>query len=155
VITTDPLPGTALPRDQAVAVVVSKGPKPIKIPDFTGKPAKAAQAALEKRGFKVDATEVNDDTVPKGRVVSQSPDSGTGQKDDVISLVVSKGPVMVEVPNVVGSGLDAAEATLEEAGFKVQVRHSSMYIGVHYVVSTDPGRGSMAPKGSTVIVNIV
>ena len=100
-------------------------------------------------------TEVNDDTVPKGRVITQSPDSGTGQKGDVISLVVSKGPVMVEVPNVVGMGLDAATQRLEDAGFVVTVRHSSMYIGVQYVVATDPGRGTSAPKGSTVIVSIV
>ncbi len=155
VITTDPVIGTALRRNAAVDVVVSKGPRPIKIPDFTGKPADPAQAALEKRGFKVDTTEVNDDTVPKGRIVTQSPDSGTGQKGDVISLVVSKGPVMIEVPNVVGMGLDAAQDRLEAAGFRVSVRESSMYIGVKYVVSTDPGRGTSAPKGSTVIVSIV
>ena len=155
VITTAPAPGTALRRNAAVDVVVSKGPRPIKIPDFTGKPAEPAEAALEKRGFEVDTTEVNNDTVPKGRVISQSPDSGTGQKGDVISLVVSKGPVMVEVPNVVGMGLADAQDRLEAAGFVVSVRESSMYIGVKYVVSTAPGKGSSAPKGSTVIVSIV
>ena len=155
VITTAPAPGTALRRNAAVDVVVSKGPRPIRIPDFTGKPAEPAEAALEKRGFKVDTTEVNNDAVPKGRVISQSPDSGTGQKGDVISLVVSKGPVMVEVPNVVGMGLADAQDRLEAAGFVVSVRESSMYIGVKYVVSTAPGKGSSAPKGSTVIVSIV
>ena len=152
---TQPPAGTPLKRGDTVTVVVSKGPRPIKIPDFTGKVATLAKAALERRGFKVDATEVNDDNVPKGRVVSQSPDSGTGQKADVISLVVSKGPVMVEVPNVVGMGLDAATEQLKAAGFNVDVRHSTVYIGVKYVVSTDPGRGTSAPKGSTVTVNIV
>ena len=155
VITTDPVPGTSLRRNSAVDVVVSKGPRPIKIPDYTGKPAEPAEKALTKKGFEVDTTEVNDDTVPKGRVISQSPDSGNGQKGDTISLVVSKGPVMVEVPNVVGAGLDAATQRLEAAGFAVTVRHASMYIGVKYVVSTSPGRGSKAPKGSTVVVTIV
>jgi serine/threonine-protein kinase len=155
VITTDPAPGTALRRNTAVDVVVSKGPRPIKIPDFTGKVAASAEKALDKRGFKVDTTDVNSDTVPKGRVISQSPDSGSGQKGDVISLVVSKGPVMVEVPDVVRMGLADAQQRLEGAGFQVEVRHSSVYIGVQYVVSTDPGGGSMAPKGSTVIVTIV
>ena len=155
VITTDPAPGTTLRRNSAVDVVVSKGPKPIKIPDFTGKPAAPAEKALTQRGFKVDATQVNDDTVPKGRVISQSPNTGTGQRGDVISLVVSKGPVMVEVPDVVRMGLADAEDRLTAAGFKIEVRHSSVYIGVQYVVSTDPGGGSMAPKGSTVIVTIV
>ena len=156
VITTDPAPGTSLRRNAAVDVVVSKGPRPIKIPDFTGKPAEPwRRRRWRSAASRSTTTEVNDDTVPKGRIISQSPDSGTGQKGDVISLVVSKGPVMVEVPNVVGMGLDAATQRLEEAGFKVTVRHSSIYIGVQYVVSTDPGRGTTAPKGSTVIVSIV
>ena len=89
-------------------MIVSKGPRPIKIPDYTGKPADRAEAALEKRGFEVDTTEVNSDTVPKGRVVTQSPDSGNGQRGDVISLVVSKGPVLVEVPEVVRMGVAEA-----------------------------------------------
>ncbi|MCW2760073.1 MAG: protein kinase [Marmoricola sp.] len=155
VIGTDPTPGTALRRNTAVDVIVSKGPKPIKIPDYTGRAVAPATKALERLGFEVDATEVNSDTVPTGRIVSQSPDSGSGKKDDVISLVVSKGPVMVEVPNVVGMGLEAATQRLEAAGFKVTVRRASLYVGVHYVVSTDPARGAKAPRGSTVIVSIV
>ena len=155
VITTDPAPGTSLRRNTAVDVVVSKGPRPIRIPDFTGRPAARAENVLEDRGFEVDTSEVNSDTVRRGRVISQSPDSGTGQKGDVISLVVSKGPVMVEVPDVVRMGLAEARSRLEGAGFRVVVRQSSLYIGVQYVVSTSPKGGSTAPEGSTVFVSVV
>ncbi|MET0999090.1 MAG: PASTA domain-containing protein, partial [Marmoricola sp.] len=155
VIGTDPAPATPLRRSTAVDVIVSKGPKPIRIPDYTGRPAAAVEKALEKLGFKVKSTEVNSDTVPSGRVVTQSPNTGTGQKGDVISLVVSKGPVMVTVPNVTGMGLEAATDRLESAGFAVTVRRASLYVGVQYVVATDPGGGSSAPKGSTVVVSIV
>ncbi len=155
VVGTDPTSGTSLRRGTAVDVVVSKGPKPIKIPDYTGKSAAKASQALGKLGFKVDTTEVNSDTVPSGRVVTQSPSTGTGQKGDVISLVVSKGPEMVTVPEVVRMGLEAATKELEAAGFRVTVERASLYIGVQYVVATDPGGGSKAPKGSTVVVSIV
>ncbi|MET0998394.1 MAG: PASTA domain-containing protein, partial [Marmoricola sp.] len=155
VIGTDPAPATPLRRNTAVDVIVSKGPRPITIPNYAGRPAAAVEKALEKLGFKVESTEVNSDTVPVGRVVTQSPDSGTGQKGDVISLVVSKGPVMVDVPDVIGMGLEAATARLEAAGFKVTVRRASLYVGVQYVVATDPGRNSSAPKGSTVVVSVV
>ena len=155
VVGTDPKSGTSLRRGTAVDVVVSKGPKPIKIPDYTGKPAAKASQALGKLGFKVDTTEVNSDTVPSGRVVTQSPSTGTGQKGDVISLVVSKGPEMVVVPEVVRMGLEAATRELEAAGFKVTVERASLYIGVQYVVATDPAGGTKAPKGSTVVVSIV
>jgi serine/threonine-protein kinase len=155
VIGTEPKPATPLRRNTAVDLVVSKGPRPIKIPNYTGKPAVAAERSLEKLGFKVESTEVNSDTVPVGRIVTQSPNTGTGQKEDVISLVVSKGPVMVEVPNVIGMGLEAAQDRLQAAGFKVTVRRASLYVGVQYVVTTDPGRGASAPKGSTVVVSVV
>jgi serine/threonine protein kinase/beta-lactam-binding protein with PASTA domain len=155
VITSDPRPGTALSRGTAVDVVVSKGPRPIPIPDLTGRPAALAETALEKRGFEVKTTEVNSDTVPTGRVVSQSPDSGTGQKDDAVALVVSKGPVLVTVPDVVRSGLAAATEKLEAAGFKVEVKKASLYIGVQYVVGTNPSGGSKARRGSTIVVSVV
>ncbi len=155
VVTSDPVPGTPLRRDTAVDIVVSKGPKPIAIPDFTGKSAELASKRLGTLGFKVDDTQVNSDTVAKGRVISQSPRSGNGNKGDVVSLVVSKGPVLVAVPNVKGMGLQAATDTLQAAGFAVQVRHASLYVGVKYVVGTDPSSGTMARKGSTVIVSIV
>ncbi len=154
-IGTDPTPGTPLRRNTAVDVIVSRGPRPIKIPDFTGKAVAPATKALDRLGFKVETDEVNSDTVPKGRVVSQSPDSGTGKKDDVVSLVVSKGPVMVTVPNVVSMGYEAAKDRLESAGFEVTERHASLYIGVKYVVGTDPKAGAKVPKGSTIIVSIV
>jgi serine/threonine protein kinase/beta-lactam-binding protein with PASTA domain len=155
VVTSDPVPGTSLHRNAAVDIVVSKGPKPIPIPNFTGKPANLAAQRLGKLGFKVDTTQVNSDTVAKGRVISQSPNSGNGNKGDAVSLVVSKGPVLVAVPNVRGEGLQAATERLQAAGFQVQVRHASLYVGVMYVVGTDPSGGTMARKGSTVIVSIV
>jgi serine/threonine protein kinase/beta-lactam-binding protein with PASTA domain len=154
-IGTNPAPATPLRRNTAVDVIVSKGPRPVKIPNYTAKPVAPAQKALERLGFKVETTEVNSDTVPIGRIVTQSPNTGTGKKGDVISLVVSKGPVMVTVPNVVRMGLAAAKQTLEDAGFRVSVREASLYIGVQYVVATDPAGGSKAPQGSTIVVSVV
>ena len=154
-IATDPAAGTKLRRDTAVDVVVSKGPRPIRIPDFTGKRASTAERKLTRLGFEVRTSEENSDSVPKGVVVSQTPSSGTGQKHDPIALVVSKGPVLVSVPNTKGMGVDAATQRLEAAGFQVKVVHSALYVGVQYVVSSDPSAGTRAPKGSTVTISIV
>ncbi len=155
VIATDPKSGTLLRRGSAVDVVVSKGPRPIKIPDFTGKPADTAEEQLGELGFEIETSEVNSDSVKEGLVIAQTPNSGTGQREDVISLIVSKGPVMVEVPKVRGMGLQEATSRLEAAGFEVKVKRSDLYVGVQYVVSTDPSGGSSAPRGSTVVVTVV
>ena len=155
VVRSNPAAGTALRRDAAVDVVVSKGPRPIEVRDWSGEDAEEAEAALGKAGFEVTTTEENSDTVDAGTVISQSPDSGTAVKGDTVELVVSKGPVLVEVPDVVRMGVAAARSRLEAAGFEVEVRESDLYIGVQYVVSTDPGAGGRAPRGSTVTINIV
>ena len=92
--------------------------------------------------------------MPKGRVLSQSPRDGTLFKGDTVTLVVSKGPVLVEVPNVVGQQVQRARRILLDAGFTVEVREA---LGgfFHTVRLQDPAAGSKVPKGSTVTLTIV
>jgi hypothetical protein len=135
--------------------VVSKGPKPLDVPNLTGRDAEAATRVLMKRGFRVERSEENSDTVDKGDVISQNPRSGTLFKGDTVELVVSKGPVLVEVPNVRRMGIAAATDALEEAGFEVDVRRMEYYVGLEYVVNQDPLAGDKAPRGSTVVVFVV
>ena len=65
------------------------------------------------------------------------------------------GPELVEVPGVVRQGVDDATETLEEAGFKVEVKNAPTYIGLGFVWSQDPDGGAMRPKGSTVTLYLV
>ncbi|MGZ4437954.1 Stk1 family PASTA domain-containing Ser/Thr kinase [Oryzihumus sp.] len=155
VLSSDPKPGLEVKPGTTVSVVVSKGPRPVTVPDFTGKNGADAVAALKKLGFTIDLSRSNSDTVPAGDVISQSPHSGTLFKGDTVALDVSKGPVMVQVPDVVQMGTADATAALQAAGFKVQTTHSNLYVGLEYVVGQDPSGGSMAPKGSTVTLSLV
>ena len=155
VVKATPAAGTEQPPGSAVSVTVSKGPKPIRIPDFTGKDAERAQSVLSEKGFKVTTAEENSDTVPKGRVVSQTPSSGKGYKDDEIALVVSKGPVMVQVPSLATQSVEDATAALKELGFQVKVVKTDLYIGWDRVVRQSPSGGDSAPKGSTVTLKII
>jgi eukaryotic-like serine/threonine-protein kinase len=155
VVGSDPKPGTSLKRDAAVDLVVSKGPHPVKVPDLTGKDAGEATKALRTLKLQVDTSQVNSDTVAKGDVVSQSPSTGRLFRGDTVRLVVSKGPVLVDVPRVIGSGADAAESTLEAAGFSVRMERVEYYIALGVVVKQSPGSGDRAPRGSTVTIYVV
>jgi serine/threonine-protein kinase len=155
VLSSAPGAGTELQRGSVVAVTVSKGREPLDIEDFTGRDAGRAQERLTGTGFEVDVTEENSDAVPEGRVISQDPAEGTGFRGDVISLVVSKGPVMVEVPDLRTMSVDEATEVLEDAGLEIEVRESRFYINVDRVVRQDPGSGSSVPEGSTVVVSVV
>ncbi|NUR06100.1 MAG: PASTA domain-containing protein, partial [Nocardioidaceae bacterium] len=155
VLASSPKAGTALKRGAAVDLVVSRGPRPIEIRDFTGKDADVAQRWFDRRGFEVDRSEENSDTVAAGRVISQTPHDGNGFKGDTVRLVVSKGPVLVEVPKVVGMGTQDAVSTLQGAGFQVDTQQADLYVGLQYVVRQSPGAGEKAPRGSTITIQIV
>lgn len=149
VISSSPKVGASLKRDAAVALTVSKGRQPIDLPDVTGKSGSEAAASLERLGLKVQRSEANSDTVAKGLVISQEPRSGTLYRGDQVSLVVSKGPVLVKVPNVVGLQVDVARKRLTDAGFKVTVEN--LFGGIFGTVRFQgPEAGAMAPKGSTI-----
>jgi serine/threonine-protein kinase len=83
--------------------------------------------------------------------MSQSPNSGAGKKGDAITLVVSKGPVMVAVPTVRGKSKADATTVLQNAGFQVTTKSivsGGLAFGLAY--GTDPAAGTMVAEGSTI-----
>jgi serine/threonine-protein kinase len=154
-ISFSPPANTPLKRDAPVALVVSNGPQPIHIPSYIHRRASTAETALRRLGFRLVPRQRYDDAVPAGAVISQSPAHGTGFHGDRITLVVSRGPHLVRVPDVNHDGVSAAEEALAAAGFHVTVTHNTPYFGLGFVVSQSPGGGDMAPFGSTVTITIV
>ncbi len=155
VIGTTPDAGTQLKRGTAVDIIVSKGPRPITITDYTGRSAKQAEARLEKVGFRVVLDESFSDTVAVGRVISQTPGSGVGFKNDTITLVVSKGPELIAIPSIRGKKTDEATEILQDLGFVVVVVRSALFVGANIVVGSDPKQGELAPRLSRVTISIV
>lgn len=157
VIATTPKAGKRVKPDTVVDLVVSKGRKPIRVADWTGKDADQATQALEAKGLVVDSSEEYSDTVASGDVISQTPSSGTLYRGDTVTLVVSRGPELVEVPRagVIAAGVDDARQTLEDLGFKVRVREDEAYLGLGFVRRTDPPAGTMVPKGSTITLYLI
>jgi serine/threonine-protein kinase len=52
-------------------------------------------------------------------------------------------------------GIRAAKEALQGLGFQVKVEKTDFFVGLWYVVGSDPDPGSMAPYGSTVTLKIV
>ena len=157
VISSEPKAGTTLRPDSPVDLVVSKGPKPVDLKDWVGKSAGKALQWLEKRGLtgKVGSEEFSD-SVAEGRVISMDPPGGTTvHRGDEVTLSVSKGPELVEVPSVRGSGVEAARETLEALGFVVDTDEAPGSLGLGFVFSQTPGPGEMAPRGSTITLSLI
>jgi len=155
VIASDPKGGTTLRPGTIVDLVVSKGRRPIPVGGWEGKPLEDAQRVLEQRGLKVNVSQQYSSSVSEGLVISQQPDEGTLFKGETVELLVSLGPELVEVPDVVAYGVDDATAALQDAGFGVDVQNSPGYLGLGFVYSMDPGAGTDLPIGSTVTIYLV
>ncbi|MFF7439763.1 Stk1 family PASTA domain-containing Ser/Thr kinase [Streptomyces sp. NPDC008122] len=154
VIGSDPEPGTERAPDSAVALVVSKG-SPIDVPDVSGETVADATAALQEEGLTVRvAPERINSPEDAGTVAAQSLAGGSrAAEGDVITLTVSKGPKLVEVPDVTGESTADARTALEDAGFEVEVKKSFPYLG-DTVASQSVAGGGTAPEGSTITITI-
>ena len=117
VVATEPGPGTDIPSDQPVRLLVGSGPEQVRVPGVVGQDADSARATLEAAGFGVDTVRV-DGTEPEGRVVQQSTAAGQTQlKGATITLQVSAGN-RFDMPNLVDKTVDEALDALRAAGWK-------------------------------------
>jgi serine/threonine-protein kinase len=148
VVGTDPPGGTKLARDSTVSLLVSDGPAPVPVPDVHGQSYDAASQALTAAGFTVSRVDDFSDSVPKDQVIGTDPPAGQGaNRGSALAVHVSKGPEMVAVPNLVGKTLDAAQATLQAAGFEVDTQS---YLPGRLVRAQSPAAGTSVNKGTKV-----
>ncbi|CAL9400496.1 Serine_threonine-protein kinase PK-1 [Streptomyces sp. enrichment culture] len=155
VVSTDPATGTRMRAGAAVALTVSKG-RPVEVPDVTGEDLEDAKTALEEAGLKVRiATDQVTSEHDKGQVARQSPGEGRRVAEgDTVTLTLSKGPEMVEVPDVVGDSVDDARRKLEGAGFEVEEDRGLLGLFGDTVRSQSVEGGEPAPKGSRITLKI-
>ncbi len=155
VIRTDPGAGETRKAGSAVALVVSKG-SPVDVPDVTGESEQDAIADLEDAGLKAEiATQRVNSEEDKGSVARQSPAEGKQLAEgDTVTLTISKGPVMVEVPDVTGLKVDEAKSRLSAAGFDVKEDRGILGLFGDTVDGQSVEGGDEAPKGSTITITI-
>ncbi|MFB4425133.1 Stk1 family PASTA domain-containing Ser/Thr kinase [Streptomyces sp. QL37] len=152
VVRTDPRAGTERHPDSAVALVVSKG-SPVDVPDVSGLSVEDAKDALDEAGLeaKVLSDRVNSREAA-GEIARQSPGSGAeAAEGDTVELTVSKGPRMLQVPDVTGKDVDEARSTLEDAGFEVKVDRPFLSFSDTVGGQSVEG-GEKAAEGSTITI---
>ncbi len=150
VIGSDPAEGEQRPTGASVALVVSRGVPPSKVPKLVGLPLDKATGALAAVRLTIRTTQAYDDHVAQGAVVSQSARAGTGlPRGSSVAVVLSQGPPPVDVPQVVDMHRATAVSILEAAGFQVRVRGSRV---LDRVFNQSPNGGGQAPRGSTITI---
>ncbi|MGC5616300.1 PASTA domain-containing protein [Georgenia sp. Z1491] len=154
VIATDPEAGEVVPHDEPVALVVSDGREPTTVPDVTGLGRASAVDELEEAGLGADVLEEYSDTVDEGSVISQDPAEGDAFVGDDVELVVSLGPELVEVPDLLNMQVEDAVDELEALDL---VAEREDVLGAFYGTVRDqtPEAGSMVERGTTVTLRVV
>ena len=147
-----PASGSDVRKDSTVDLIVSKGIEQVALTNYQGKTSDEAQNELTSAGLVVSSQYEYSDNVPIGTVISQTPsDVSTIAKGEKITLVISKGPSKIFVPNVYSLNKLAATKILEDLGFKVDYR----YIGKKKTVTNiSPKVGAAVKPGSTITITL-
>ncbi len=92
----------------------------IAVPELVGLTESEARSRLADAGLELrvdDGDRRFDDQVPEGRILQQDPVQGSVVKQGTaVEAVVSLGQELVEVPDLAGQALQAAQVTLHAAG---------------------------------------
>jgi len=154
IISTTPDANTSVSRDTVIYATVSKGPAPIILVNYVGKPSDQALTELTTAGLSPVANMAYSDTVAAGLVISQTPPGGTAvDKGAVVTLSVSKGPQTVRVPNVIGLTSAAAGLAIENAGLTFKATVLSKH-GTGKVIGQIPAAGTQVRTGSLVNLDV-
>jgi serine/threonine-protein kinase len=147
VISTTPGATVAWPQSRPVNLVVSTGQP---VPDFRGQQKAVAEQWAQANGVSLNEVADANSDQPAGNVTQQSVTPGSSfTAHEVITIDISNGPQMANVPSVDGQQVSQAEQALTQAGFQVKV----VQVGPLNTVFNYSPQGQ-APQGSTITLYV-
>jgi serine/threonine-protein kinase len=157
VISSDPKSGDRIRGNDAVKLVVSRGPEIVKVPDVQNLSMADARRELKKAGLVPGmVTEEFSDGTARGDVIRTDPPAGTERHpDSAVALHVSRG-APVDVPDVTGLSVADATAALAEEGLKAEVRPGRVNSpeDAGDIARQSPGEGTEAAEGDTIRLTV-
>jgi serine/threonine-protein kinase len=149
------LVATLIAAGGLLLLVTTLTPKRVGVPNVVGSTISFAQQRLRSQGFEVESVRDNSDK-PRNTVISQDPPAGaTADEGSRITLNISDGPAITEVPDIVDLDRDAAHRKLRAAGFTFKdIPTSSDSVGIDHVLSQEPSARSLAPQGAEIKLEV-
>ena len=144
---------SAAPASTAPAVSQQKDPDVI--PDLVG--LRYATEIKESNLFvryRIVMTEDYSSEVAQGCVIRQEPAAGTlPGENQIIQIVVSRGPHLVEMPNIIGYTQANASRLLDEKGieYRMQMVDNDGSLAAGCVAKTDVTAGTRFDAGKTIV----
>ena len=141
------------------AVISSKTPKDVQIPELVGLTEEQAKAKVEEVKLKYEkVSEDYNPDYPEGQIYEQSPAYSENYKvkeNTTISVKVSKGTETTIVPKVAGMTYDDAVSKLEEKKLKAEkVEETSKEIKEGIVISQEIDENTTVNAGETIKLHV-
>ena len=109
----EPAAGSKVSKGATITYYLSAGKEGKDVPDVKGKSEGDAMAILQNAGFKVTTQYESSSTVDQGKVIGQTPEAGSSQKEgDTINLTVSTGKSTHSVSASAGTGGSVSPSSL-------------------------------------------
>lgn len=126
------------------------------IPDLLGKRYQSEIKNVDLyAGYRFVITEENSSEVEEGYVLRQEPLAGTLKTEDkqIIQLVISKGPQLVEMPNVIGFTQENASKLLDSYGiqYRMEMLENNGQYAANCVAKCDVAAGAKIDVGKVVV----
>ena len=147
VISTTPASGVSWPQNRPVSLVVSTGQP---VPNFVGQQKAVAEQWAQANSVSLNEVADAKSDQPAGTITQQSvPPGSSFTAHEVITIDISNGPQMANVPNVDGQQVSQATQALAQAGFQVKVDQVGP---LNTVFNYNPS--GQAPQGSTITIYV-
>ncbi len=130
-------------------------PARVEVPNVVGGSISVATQRLKNDGFGVEYVRDNSDK-PRNTVIGQDPGAGAmAAEGSQVTITVSDGPAITNVPEVVGDGRLVGRKKLSDAGFTIrETRIPSDSVPINRIISQTPSGGSLAESGKVVEIEI-
>jgi serine/threonine-protein kinase len=153
VVKTIPANGSRITRGGQVTLIVSAGPRMIRMPQVTGLRLTDAQAAIKHAGLVPGKVKlVTSATIPAGIVISTSPNAGASwPQPKPVAIVLSAGPPL---PNFVGQPKAVAEQWTAANGVKLNEVTTASDQPTDTVIKQSVRPGSSFTAGQVITVTI-
>lgn len=130
----------------------------VEVPEVENRPRAEVVQELEELGLQVSVNEEAHPEIERDHVIRVNPSPGSQlQKNATVTLTVSSGKEITDVPDVTGMDLESASRALDEAGLTLSddiTEEESDDVPAGRIISQSPAPGSQLSKGSKVKVAV-
>jgi serine/threonine-protein kinase len=133
VLVQKPAVGSFVKPGQTVRVILSLGPRSIRVPDLSGLSARAAALSLARSGLSLGEVSSQRDPRREAGIESQYPDPETPVSEATrISVLANRGSDdrIFVMPDLVGKKAEYEKERLTKFGFRVGATHYETYEGL-------------------------